>query len=76
MSNAVQAEQKKPVEHTEEQLAFIKLVQEKAFPLFNHYFSLNGTGVFALNPDGEFEFVESHVAFNIFLKGVEYAKQS
>lgn len=70
------SEENKPVEHTAEQLAFIQLVQDKAFPLIHHYFTLQGSGVFSLNSEGEFDFVETHVAFSIFLKGVEYAKQS
>ena len=67
-------EDKKPVEHTPEQLAFIELVQAKAFPYLNHYFTLQGSGVFALTETGEFEFIDTHTAFSIFVKGVEYAK--
>ena len=67
---------KKPVEHTPEQQAFIKLVQERSFPQLDYYFTLQGTGVFALNDEGDFEFIDTHVAFNVFLKGIEYAKQS
>lgn len=68
-------EEKKPIEHTPEQLAFIELVQQRAFPQLDYYFTLQGTGVFALNTEGDFEFIDTYVAFNVFLKGIEYAKQ-